>query len=289
MLSTSFEELCIKAFRTSTEEIIPLVALEEICKKSAIESLSDIDQDSDCAESALFPSSYTKPVQIVGGERFKRHSTIDSAIKKRKKQSTPIKLSSEDLNHSDSYETDIDIMTIDEDDKPNLELSCNFIFPSPSITDLDFDATDSDQFIDKSKKSPKYSPPSALDPITGERKYICTIKGCGKQYKNANGLKYHLTHAHPTGDIPPELISPPRKKEQEGFRPYMCTVEGCQKRYKNLNGLKVFNFYIKYHIEHSHMSLLPPARQNAQTPGQPLVYNNVIPRILSFLVFLNNL
>ena len=28
------------------------------------------------------------------------------------------------------------------------------------------------------------------------RLYWCKVDGCGKKYKNLNGLKYHSTHAH---------------------------------------------------------------------------------------------
>jgi hypothetical protein len=30
-----------------------------------------------------------------------------------------------------------------------------------------------------------------------ERPHRCAIAGCGKRYKNPNGLKYHMAHAHP--------------------------------------------------------------------------------------------
>jgi hypothetical protein len=29
-----------------------------------------------------------------------------------------------------------------------------------------------------------------------ERPYVCKVTGCGKRYKNANGLKYHMLHHH---------------------------------------------------------------------------------------------
>ncbi|KAJ3415865.1 Transcriptional regulator of ribosomal biogenesis proteins [Chytridiales sp. JEL 0842] len=30
-----------------------------------------------------------------------------------------------------------------------------------------------------------------------QKPYVCTVEDCGKRYKNLNGLKYHLEHAHP--------------------------------------------------------------------------------------------
>ena len=64
------------------------------------------------------------------------------------------------------------------------------------------------------------------------RPYQCVLPGCGKSYKNANGLKYHARHGH--------------RKELEGKeRRFRCLREGCEKRYRNANGLK-------YHTEHGH-------------------------------------
>lgn len=66
----------------------------------------------------------------------------------------------------------------------------------------------------------------------GDRPYICPVQGCGKAYKNPNGLKYHEKHGH---DSASENVE----------RPHRCSVSGCGKRYKNPNGLK-------YHMAHAH-------------------------------------
>eukprot|EP00121_Abeoforma_whisleri_P005708 Awhi_evm1s5178 len=59
----------------------------------------------------------------------------------------------------------------------------------------------------------------------GETKaYVCPVPGCGKRYKNANGIKYHAIHGHGT--------------ESMSKRPYKCDVLGCGRRYKSSNGLK---------------------------------------------------
>ena len=65
-----------------------------------------------------------------------------------------------------------------------------------------------------------------------DRPYICPVVGCGKAYKNPNGLKYHEKHGH---DAEAESVE----------RPHKCGVPGCGKRYKNPNGLK-------YHMSHAH-------------------------------------
>lgn len=70
-----------------------------------------------------------------------------------------------------------------------------------------------------------------------ERPYICPVPGCGKAYKNPNGLKYHALHGH---DGTNELVE----------RPYKCPYGDCGKRYKNPNGLK-------YHVNKNHADMLP--------------------------------
>lgn len=72
---------------------------------------------------------------------------------------------------------------------------------------------------------------------TLERPYICPVPGCGKSYKNPNGLKYHALHGH---DGTNELVE----------RPYKCPYGDCGKRYKNPNGLK-------YHVNKNHADMLP--------------------------------
>ncbi|CAG8656719.1 9318_t:CDS:1, partial [Paraglomus brasilianum] len=62
--------------------------------------------------------------------------------------------------------------------------------------------------------------------------FRCTVDGCPKKYKNANGLKYHRAHGH----------SP---RTDNGEKPYKCQVDGCTKSYRNPNGLK-------YHLDHHH-------------------------------------
>ena len=70
---------------------------------------------------------------------------------------------------------------------------------------------------------------------SSDRPFVCPIPGCGKTYKNANGLKYHALHGH-DGDFVE--------------KPHKCPFSGCGKRYKNSNGLK-------YHFQHSHQHPAP--------------------------------
>ncbi|KAJ3223628.1 Transcriptional regulator of ribosomal biogenesis proteins [Chytriomyces hyalinus] len=70
-----------------------------------------------------------------------------------------------------------------------------------------------------------------------DRPFKCKLPGCGKEYKNPNGLKYHMRHGHGVDTGNPELDNMINK-------PYQCVIEQCAKRYKNLNGLK-------YHMQHA--------------------------------------
>lgn len=100
------------------------------------------------------------------------------------------------------------------------------------------------------------------------RPFVCSIPGCRKTYKNANGLKYHVIHGHrkkishhratPGDDMTGITGSPgdacdgndidlreEEEEEAEDVRPYVCNLKGCGKTYKNANGLK-------YHLTHAH-------------------------------------
>ncbi|EKM51178.1 uncharacterized protein PHACADRAFT_263184 [Phanerochaete carnosa HHB-10118-sp] len=99
--------------------------------------------------------------------------------------------------------------------------------------------------------------------------FKCPKLNCNKSYKQANGLKYHMTHGS-CNFAPPKdleqlqqlLASKRSQKSDEGeplsdaelrevereaerrVRPYACGVGDCQRRYKNMNGLR-------YHYQHS--------------------------------------
>lgn len=92
--------------------------------------------------------------------------------------------------------------------------------------------------------------------------FKCPKPNCNKSYKQANGLKYHMTHGS-CNFAPPKdleqlqaLLASKRKGGEDGgepitdaelrevekeaerrLRPYACGVGDCQRRYKNMNGL----------------------------------------------------
>ncbi|KAG2119437.1 hypothetical protein DEU56DRAFT_120083 [Suillus clintonianus] len=101
--------------------------------------------------------------------------------------------------------------------------------------------------------------------------FHCPKPNCNKSYKQANGLKYHMTHGS-CNFAPPKdleqvqalLASKRSAREAAGedrgitegemrevereaerrLRPFACGVSDCQRRYKNMNGLR-------YHYQHS--------------------------------------
>ncbi|KDQ12597.1 hypothetical protein BOTBODRAFT_34321 [Botryobasidium botryosum FD-172 SS1] len=75
--------------------------------------------------------------------------------------------------------------------------------------------------------------------------FRCPTKGCNKSYKQANGLKYHITHGQ-CNFMPrdPSLEGLNEREADQKSRPYVCQVGSCTRRYKNMNGLR-------YHYQHS--------------------------------------
>ncbi|KAI5121784.1 hypothetical protein M0805_009595 [Coniferiporia weirii] len=77
--------------------------------------------------------------------------------------------------------------------------------------------------------------------------FMCPKPGCMKSYKQANGLRYHITYGQCNFAPPLELPSVEGLSEHEAenrLRPFGCQMPPCQHRYKNMNGLR-------YHYQHS--------------------------------------
>ena len=93
--------------------------------------------------------------------------------------------------------------------------------------------------------------------------FKCPKPNCNKSYKQANGLKYHITHGscnfappkdleqiqalleskRKDGNDEPMSEAELREVEREAerrLRPYACGVGDCQRRYKNMNGLRMY-------------------------------------------------
>ncbi|KAH9961743.1 hypothetical protein BC827DRAFT_1267395 [Russula dissimulans] len=102
--------------------------------------------------------------------------------------------------------------------------------------------------------------------------FRCPKPNCSKSYKQANGLKYHMTHGSCNFAPPKDLealqallaekgvvvngndrsgvqitegeLREVEREAERRLRPFACGVGDCQRRYKNMNGLR-------YHYQHS--------------------------------------
>ncbi|KZV83699.1 hypothetical protein EXIGLDRAFT_701137 [Exidia glandulosa HHB12029] len=72
-------------------------------------------------------------------------------------------------------------------------------------------------------------------PSSRPKPFRCPKPGCNKSYKQANGLKYHVTHG--------QCNFAPKDPNSDDLKPYSCQG-GCNKRFKNMSGLR-------YHYQHS--------------------------------------
>ncbi|KAJ1557248.1 hypothetical protein HK096_008316, partial [Nowakowskiella sp. JEL0078] len=68
-----------------------------------------------------------------------------------------------------------------------------------------------------------------------DKPFICTHPCCGKAYKTANGLAYHLEKGKLTG----------HNGHFQDQKPYKCPAEDCPKSYRNQGGLT-------HHMEKAH-------------------------------------
>jgi len=96
--------------------------------------------------------------------------------------------------------------------------------------------------------------------------FRCPKPNCNKSYKQANGLKYHMTHGSCNFAPPKDLEAlqallaeksdgmqmsegEMREVEREAerrLRPFACGVSDCQRRYKNMNGLRTWRFLSQF-------------------------------------------
>lgn len=80
-------------------------------------------------------------------------------------------------------------------------------------------------------------------PLLLQKPFKCPKPGCMKSYKQANGLKYHLTHGQCLFTPSAELLALSEeglseREAERKLRPFCCQVAPCQRRYKNMNGLR---------------------------------------------------
>lgn len=121
-------------------------------------------------------------------------------------------------------------------------------YTSPSISSPSLSST-SAASSSRSQSSTTLSRSSNSLLVT--KPFKCPKPNCNKSYKQANGLKYHMTHGScnftpcKEGEMVKEGMSDSEVREVEKrLRPYACGVGDCGRRYKNMNGLR-------YHYQHS--------------------------------------
>ena len=92
---------------------------------------------------------------------------------------------------------------------------------------------------------------TCLEDSEGKKRFLCTVPGCTKKYKNINGIKYHVKNGH-------------NKKESingEVKKNYLCH---CGKAYKSQSGLR-------HHQNTQHNNIATTTNQSK--PYTPIQYD----------------
>ncbi|KZV64479.1 hypothetical protein PENSPDRAFT_690752 [Peniophora sp. CONT] len=118
------------------------------------------------------------------------------------------------------------------------------------------------QLSGKAAPAPSPTPSRTVSSFLRPKPFRCPRPNCHKSYKQANGLRYHLTHGSCSFAVPKEvktiqglliekglaieedLTESDMLEAERRLRPFACDVGDCARRYKNINGLR-------YHYEHS--------------------------------------
>jgi hypothetical protein len=109
------------------------------------------------------------------------------------------------------------------------------------------------------------------NPTDVSRPYQCEILGCGKNFLNKNGLRYHYQEG--TCDNAP-------LNDEDKFKPrYPCLVPGCTRVFKSANGLS----YHKSHIHFPHLlngngkdiNMSKLKDKDMMSPNLPQTYNSL--------------
>ncbi|XP_065666017.1 juxtaposed with another zinc finger protein 1 [Hydra vulgaris] len=93
---------------------------------------------------------------------------------------------------------------------------------------------------------------TCLEDSEGKKRFLCTVPGCSKRYKNINGIKYHVKNGH-------------NKKEglsSEIKKSYICH---CGKAYKSQSGMR--------HHQNTQHILTGPTTQNHLSPYTPVQFD----------------
>ncbi|KAF8499457.1 hypothetical protein JB92DRAFT_2981456 [Gautieria morchelliformis] len=122
--------------------------------------------------------------------------------------------------------------------------------------------------------------PVDQSPSESGKAYRCALQGCGKAWKNINGIQYHLqvSKAHfktalSQTRMPSDAAAAPAEGDTETDatltrkrKEYRCHLDGCTNSYKQRTGLQ-------YHLAHGHsanvaqLDVIPPALMRKLNEG----------------------
>ncbi|XP_065843416.1 juxtaposed with another zinc finger protein 1-like [Oscarella lobularis] len=158
------------------------------------------------------------------------------------------------IDHIETFhiETDVAFLRHQEIVQPlalPLSYVCRF-FPPRSASDtaprrhsVEVDSiasSDSDEDRAQAPPLPPRPPPPPLPPPDTFKPFLCPVPGCGKRYKNANGIRYHTKHGHAESTTPVSSTgAPPATTTSRlgvGARKHQC--ETCRRVFRHQAALR---------------------------------------------------
>jgi len=157
---------------------------------------------------AELPSNFT--VKKLGKKLFEHHSKLNDSLESMLDESDTFSDAGSD-DSCNSWSTSASTNTfINSHHNENLIPNSSNIFTNVTAT------------ITTESLQGKFT---CLEDSEGKKRFLCTVPGCTKKYKNINGIKYHVKNGH-------------NKKETltgEVKKNYLCH---CGKAYKSQSGLR---------------------------------------------------
>ncbi|KAL1739295.1 hypothetical protein HDZ31DRAFT_85949 [Schizophyllum fasciatum] len=98
-----------------------------------------------------------------------------------------------------------------------------------------------------------------------EKPYRCGLNGCGKAWKNLNGLQYHLQVAEAhykkalMSKAKVESLEAPAPSESDNHKTYRCPEPDCCKVYSHASGLRYHRLHVHKRPLPEQLSVLPPS------------------------------
>ena len=126
---------------------------------------------------------------------------------------------------------------------------------------------------------------TCLEDSEGKKRFLCTVPGCTKRYKNINGIKYHVKNGHNkkdtlTGEVKKNFLCHCGKayKSQSGLRHHQNT-QHTQKSNNNVNNQNPSYTPVQYDARLDSNFKQPQALKQSQTlPPVAEMYQPHTPR-----------